>query len=160
MSLTTPAHERTAGFYRFAVGSRKQALSPQMVQDDFMNNCAVRTTLSGVLGAGLGVAFGVFMGTMDTAASSPYADLQHLTVSALPVATQISFVQASHAVLMARMSSNDTGTLFWQGPNVNMAAEQQTARQVFRQMLISTRQRSWWASSSSGISGSCHHATT
>ena len=38
-----------------------------MMQEDFMNNCATRTILSGVLGAGLGVAFGIFMGTMDTA---------------------------------------------------------------------------------------------
>ena len=39
----------------------------QIAQEDFMNNCAVRTVLSGILGMGLGVAFGVFMGTMDTA---------------------------------------------------------------------------------------------
>ncbi len=39
----------------------------QMAQDDLMNNCAVRTGLSCVMGAGLGVAFGVFMGTMDAA---------------------------------------------------------------------------------------------
>ena len=31
-----------------------------------MNNCAVRTVLSTVLGAGMGVMFGIFMGTMDT----------------------------------------------------------------------------------------------
>ena len=31
-----------------------------------MNNCGVRTVLSTVLGAGMGVMFGVFMGTMDT----------------------------------------------------------------------------------------------
>ncbi|KAK9810653.1 hypothetical protein WJX73_007744 [Symbiochloris irregularis] len=41
----------------------------QMAQDDFMNNCATRTVLSGVLGAGLGVVFGIFMGTMDTTGS-------------------------------------------------------------------------------------------
>jgi import inner membrane translocase subunit TIM22 len=38
-----------------------------MAQDDLMNNCAVRTGLSCVMGAGLGVVFGVFMGTMDAA---------------------------------------------------------------------------------------------
>jgi import inner membrane translocase subunit TIM22 len=38
----------------------------QMVQEDFMNNCAVRSIFSGVMGAGLGVVFGIFMGTMDT----------------------------------------------------------------------------------------------
>lgn len=31
-----------------------------------MNNCGVRTVLSTVLGAGMGVMFGIFMGTMDT----------------------------------------------------------------------------------------------
>jgi hypothetical protein len=31
-----------------------------------MNNCVVRTILSAVLGSGMGVMFGVFMGTMDT----------------------------------------------------------------------------------------------
>lgn len=31
-----------------------------------MNNCAVRTVLSAVLGSGMGVMFGIFMGTMDT----------------------------------------------------------------------------------------------
>ena len=38
-----------------------------IVQEDFMNNCAVRTVLSGVMGSALGVLFGVFMGTMDSA---------------------------------------------------------------------------------------------
>ena len=32
-----------------------------------MNNCAVRTGMSCVMGAGLGVMFGLFMGTMDGA---------------------------------------------------------------------------------------------
>jgi hypothetical protein len=34
-----------------------------------MNNCATRTALSGVMGLGLGVLFGIFMGTMDGAVS-------------------------------------------------------------------------------------------
>ena len=38
----------------------------QMASEDFMNNCAVRTVMSSVMGAGLGVVFGIFMGTMDT----------------------------------------------------------------------------------------------
>lgn len=37
-----------------------------IAQEDFMNNCIVRTILSGVMGTGLGVVFGIFMGTMDT----------------------------------------------------------------------------------------------
>ena len=32
-----------------------------------MNNCAVRTVLSGGMGMVLGVVFGIFMGTMDGA---------------------------------------------------------------------------------------------
>ena len=39
----------------------------QMASEEFMNNCAVRTALSGAMGSVLGVAFGVFMGTMDGA---------------------------------------------------------------------------------------------
>ena len=38
-----------------------------MMQEEFMNNCATRTVLSGVMGLGLGVLFGVFMGSMDGA---------------------------------------------------------------------------------------------
>ncbi len=41
----------------------------QIVQEDFMNNCALRTVLSGAMGSVLGVAFGLFMGTMDSAVS-------------------------------------------------------------------------------------------
>lgn len=40
--------------------------SESIAQEDFMNNCATRTILSGVMGTGLGVVFGIFMGTMDT----------------------------------------------------------------------------------------------
>lgn len=39
----------------------------QMMQEDFMNNCAVRTGLSGVMGLGLGAMFGIAMGTFDAA---------------------------------------------------------------------------------------------
>lgn len=50
------------GLYR-----RVDVPTPEMmVQEDFMNNCAVRTVMSGVMGSGLGVVFGIFMGTMDT----------------------------------------------------------------------------------------------
>ena len=37
----------------------------QIVQEDMMNNCGIRTAMSGVMGMGLGVLFGVVMGTMD-----------------------------------------------------------------------------------------------
>ena len=41
--------------------------SPEVMQsEEFMNNCATRTVLSGVMGSGLGVAFGIFMGTMES----------------------------------------------------------------------------------------------
>jgi hypothetical protein len=41
----------------------------QIIGEDFMNNCAIRTGMSGVMGSVLGVFFGVFMGTMDTSVS-------------------------------------------------------------------------------------------
>ena len=37
-----------------------------------MNNCAVRTVMSGVLGSGLGLVFGVVMGSMDAGVSSQH----------------------------------------------------------------------------------------
>ena len=43
----------------------------QIMQEEFMNNCAVRTGLSGVMGMGLGTMFGIAMGTFDTAVCSP-----------------------------------------------------------------------------------------
>lgn len=70
----------------------------QMVQEDVMNNCGVRTVLAAVMGAGLGAVFGIFMGTMDTAAI---------------------------------------------GEGVGPPPENQTTRQVFRQMVTSTRMRMW-----------------
>ena len=53
--------------------SQLQLPSPeQMAQEEAMNNCGVRTVLSGVMGAGLGVVFGIFMGTMDMAGVSSF----------------------------------------------------------------------------------------
>ncbi len=43
----------------------------QLVQEDMINNCAVKTVISGVMGSALGVAFGIFMGAMDSAVSIP-----------------------------------------------------------------------------------------
>jgi hypothetical protein len=43
----------------------------QLVQEDLINNCAVKTVISGIMGSALGVAFGVFMGAMDSAVSTP-----------------------------------------------------------------------------------------
>lgn len=42
----------------------------QIMQEEFMNNCAVRTGLSAVMGLGLGAMFGIAMGTFDTAVSA------------------------------------------------------------------------------------------
>ena len=41
----------------------------QIVQEDMMNNCGIRTVMSGVMGMGLGVLFGIVMGTMDAGVS-------------------------------------------------------------------------------------------
>jgi mitochondrial import inner membrane translocase subunit TIM22 len=41
----------------------------QIMQEDMMNNCGVRTVLSGAMGSVLGVVFGIFMGTMDSSVS-------------------------------------------------------------------------------------------
>ena len=39
----------------------------QLVQEDMINNCAVKTVISGIMGSALGICFGVFMGAMDSA---------------------------------------------------------------------------------------------
>lgn len=48
--------------------SRIEPVTPeQLAQEDLMNNCAVKTVISGIMGSVLGAAFGIFMGAMDTA---------------------------------------------------------------------------------------------
>jgi import inner membrane translocase subunit TIM22 len=50
---------------------RLEPVTPeQLAQEDLMNNCLVKTIISGVMGSGLGLVFGVFMGAMDSAVSS------------------------------------------------------------------------------------------
>ena len=39
----------------------------QLAQEELMNNCLVKTVISGVMGSALGLVFGVFMGAMDSA---------------------------------------------------------------------------------------------
>jgi len=46
----------------------------QIVQEDMMNNCGIRTVMSGVMGMGLGLVFGVVMGSMDAGVSVCIAD--------------------------------------------------------------------------------------
>lgn len=48
--------------------NRLEPPTPEHIaSEDVMNNCVVRSIVSGVMGAGLGALFGVFMGTMDGA---------------------------------------------------------------------------------------------
>lgn len=46
----------------------------QIAQEDVMNNCFVRAVMSGVMGAGLGVAFGLFTAGME-GGSGPMAPM-------------------------------------------------------------------------------------
>lgn len=41
----------------------------QMLQQDAMDNCAVKSVIAGAMGAVLGVAFGVFTASLDTSVS-------------------------------------------------------------------------------------------
>lgn len=92
----------------------------QIVQEDFMNNCAVRTVLSGAMGSVLGVMFGLFMGTMDGAVSGHmWGDGQRA---------------AAHAAL-----SSSTTHIFAQGLGIDgrlagTETQKQTVKQVLRDM--------------------------
>ena len=44
----------------------------EIMQQEFMNNCAVRTVISGVMGSALGLLFGVVMGSMDSAVGAAH----------------------------------------------------------------------------------------
>ena len=48
----------------------------QLVQEDMINNCAVKTVISGIMGSALGICFGVFMGAMDSAVRLSCHDCQ------------------------------------------------------------------------------------
>ena len=66
-SQTTPnpAQPARKTYKQVSVPTREE-----QIQEDSMNNCAVRTVLSGGMGMVLGVVFGIFMGTMDGAVRS------------------------------------------------------------------------------------------
>ena len=49
----------------------------QIVQEDMMNNCGIRTVMSGVMGMGLGLVFGIVMGSMDAGVSISFDALPH-----------------------------------------------------------------------------------
>jgi hypothetical protein len=69
--IVNAAEESVAERKRLPPGQRtyrkvELPTAEQMAQDEFMNNCGTRTVLSAVMGSGLGVLFGIFMGTMET----------------------------------------------------------------------------------------------
>ncbi len=75
MDSSTPPSEApstsTADGQQDPIKRYKQVAMPtpeQIMQEDIMNNCGVRTVMSAVAGCVLGAAFGIFMGAMDTSA--------------------------------------------------------------------------------------------
>lgn len=53
---------------------RFQTITPpsyeMMMQEDIMNNCGVKSVMSGVMGGALGAAFGIFTASLDTGVSA------------------------------------------------------------------------------------------
>lgn len=48
-----------------------------MMQEDFMNNCAVRSVIAGGMGGMLGVAFGIFTASLDTQVGQQHSRCGH-----------------------------------------------------------------------------------
>lgn len=86
----------------------------QMAQEEAMNNCGVRTVLSGVMGAGLGVVFGIFMGTMDMAGVSSFfsfmlrvlAHGEKLGVEVFPFSRFLSFEHSGSCPPKKKLNQN------------------------------------------------------
>ena len=118
----------------------------QIMQEDFMNNCATRTVLSGVMGMGLGVLFGIVMGSMDSAV--PPFRLHELSDGhPPPILAHLAAKTASHASVRSCVFTSFSRCLQGVGMTGSMAAgaETQTIRQAATQMLRTVRSRSWCA---------------
>jgi len=109
----------------------------QIVQEDMMNNCGIRTVMSGVMGMGLGLVFGVVMGSMDAGVSVCITD--SIAWFRLEINHGMHrYVTAHQNVRLIQQGAGMDGNL---APGVE--AQKQTTRQVFRQMLLTARSRSW-----------------
>ena len=62
LNLVSPLYRPLCRYERLPMPSGEE-----IMQQEFMNNCAVRTVISGVMGSALGLLFGVVMGSMDSA---------------------------------------------------------------------------------------------
>ena len=116
-----------------------------------MNNCATRTVLSGVMGMGLGVLFGIVMGSMDSAVPPfPLQELSdvHSSLTCFIRGIVICFWRPR---LMHACDLHCHITVAWCLQGVGMTgsmapgAETQTIRQAATQMLKTVRSRSWCA---------------
>lgn len=74
------------------VYQKLEPITPEMIaQEELMNNCAVKTIISGVMGSVLGVGFGVFMGAMDSAVSPYCHPPWHTSLTGLLMSKLIPF---------------------------------------------------------------------
>ena len=107
-----------------------------------MNNCVVRTILSAVLGSGMGVMFGVFMGTMDTVgAPGVVSPWRHPWQPAAAGAVGLSPAHAAPAA--ARIDCLHC-VLLLQGVGIDgsMVQQKQTVKQAMKDMAKNTFSKS------------------
>jgi hypothetical protein len=140
------------------VYKKLDAVTPeQLAQEELMNNCFVKTVISGIMGSGLGLVFGVFMGAMDSAVgccSSCRCTPMHKKKQLMACSTVSRNAFEDHqAYSLPSMARHQTGRLVSvnlhapsQGSGMDMSGapkvENQTTRQVLKQMLKTTGQRS------------------